>query len=810
MKSGVVVALVLFLGLLALTPVLATQATDSIILTSIPDPSPTIVRSDVYIIIWNNGTTSNYLTKLVHNWGNVQVGSMISSVIGNDRTGYTNVMGSTSASGGRSVNLTLSNLLVEPGSYVEWHYSYFASENSTPVNFTTKVSASFNDSSILDRTQIIRRIGSVPKINTAFNIAGSTFNKTAAGANNGIYSSSTKTLLTMRATEYVGTQFSGFAFTGNVTMYFPSSFTNLTPESGGTVNAICVASSCRCPISSLAGANATCKVSFNVPLVSQDTNYQIFVNTTSNSTSGGSNVVRTAAEWLIRVSPPPPPGQAEDVVILTSIPDPSPIIVNSDVYIIIWNNGSTPVYLTNLRHNWSSVQIGSIASSVIGNDNTGYSNVAVNTSRINNGRAINLALPGLLVEPGSYVEWHYNYAAPGSGDDDDDDDEGSGSSANLTTRITATFNDSSTANRTKVIQRIPTAAKLNMVFNIQGSQFSKTAAGANDSLLNDSRAVLTMIATEYTGSQFPSFFPYTGNITMYFPAGFTNLTPEPGGDVTAVCGTSSCRCPVSGVNGGTVTCKISFDLPNLTDTSSFVVYANATSSSSVGQSNKVKTSAEWLIRVPPIFVVDNPPVIHSVQISPTQVTAPGLVRIAANVTDDRMVSFVQAIITGPQGRTLPLFLESGITYSNNFSLPLEGTYSANFRAGDNRGQMTELLGGTFSGIAPVFPPPLIECEGIYSLGIALQPAIIDVDKTRALLGLNYYCARNLLGLWTYNFYFELRYMNDTFVQIDGEDVRYGLYPPTGATVFELDRAALLRTSPTTFEQVTVTIGVWVV
>jgi len=201
--------------------------------------------------------------------------------------------------------------------------------------------------------------------------------------------------------------------------------------------------------------------------------------------------------------------------------------------------------------------------------------------------------------------------------------------------------------------------------------------------------------------------------------------------------------------------------------------------------------------------------IHNCSVSPRDFELPNSTYISAFVTPVGQVTEVKAEVTGPASQVIPLNIVSGSNYSDYYTPVIDGNYSVVIFAKDSRNNTANLSCGTLSSHEPLFPPPIVHCEGIYSLGIAAQPSILDSEKAKAFLNLNYYCARNLLGLWNYDFYFEVKHLNGSYVNIDGRDVKYGKYPPPDATIFVLNRPALLRSGSLTYEQVMVTIGVWI-
>lgn len=780
MKTTIKFALIAILAIFSLNIVLAAQADNIIIYKSIADPTSRQNNPElVYITFFNNGTTAVNLTSVLNNWTIQQVNNTQYSYIGNDKTGYTNVLTNTTLSGNNFVNLTLrSGLTIEPKNFVTFYYSYQRKQVGNDANTTLNITAKFSDSSTSTRIMPMS-VKNAALIEIYFNVdSGLSGFFEAVGANDTMLPGQQRTF-TFNISERANNQYySG----GNATFTFPSGFTNVQGSSNGSVTSKCIGNVCNCTLPQFKGSSKTCVVYATMPANPTRSDYVIIGK--MNGVDANSNIMNTTAELLVRL--PGAFNYDSNMRLLESITSPAPSTspISSDVYFIIWNNGTSPKYVSELVQDWGYIQVQSISSSVIGNDKTGYSSIS---SSIIGNRFIVWNAPNILVEPNSYVEVQYNYA-PLDGSD----------TGTLNNVIAAFFNDSTFVSRANVIQRYFDAPKIDTAFTINGSSYTKTGAGANESLLNRSaNASMTAVITEYTSAH-----PFTGNVTIYFPTGFTNITPVAGGDVTPVCGTNYCRCAVSSLLHASKTCKISFVVPDVSSTTDYIIYANASSSSTSYNSNMVVTSSEWLIRVPP--TVAKPQIINC-SVDPRDFELPNNTYISAVVIPAGSVT-VYANVTGPSPEIVSL-AQHGNNYSEYYTPALDGDYNVTIFA--SRGNnIVNLSCGSLVARQPVFPPPIVQCQGVYSLGIAAQPSILDYNKTKAFLDMSYYCARNLLGLWSYDFYFEVKYLNGSFVKVDDTNVQYGKYPPPDAQIFVLNRPSLFRTGAT-YDQVMVTIGVWV-
>lgn len=123
-------------------------------------------------------------------------------------------------------------------------------------------------------------------------------------------------------------------------------------------------------------------------------------------------------------------------------------------------------------------------------------------------------------------------------------------------------------------------------------------------------------------------------------------------------------------------------------------------------------------------------------------------------------------------------------------------------------QPTTVFTGMSEFLEPPFPPTVDKCQGVYSLGIAIQPMVIGEEKVESFMNSDYTCAKNILGLWNYEFYLELKYFNETFVEVNGTPVQYGKYPTADAKVFTINRPALYKIG-SAYEEVKLTMGVWI-
>jgi hypothetical protein len=87
-------------------------------------------------------------------------------------------------------------------------------------------------------------------------------------------------------------------------------------------------------------------------------------------------------------------------------------------------------------------------------------------------------------------------------------------------------------------------------------------------------------------------------------------------------------------------------------------------------------------------------------------------------------------------------------------------------------------GGNFSVYLPPthYPPSSKMCGNISTIGFAIIPGVLDAHKIEKLFSLNYYCAKSILGLWDYNMFLEITYLNGTYVKLNGVNLVYGVPP----------------------------------
>lgn len=480
--------------------------------------------------------------------------------------------------------------------------------------------------------------------------------------------------------------------------------------------------------------------------------------------------------------------QADNVLIYQSTPDPSARVSKPEIaYVTIFNNGAESVNLTEIINNWSVKQIQDISNAFIGNDKIGYFDVKANTTVINN-TIVNLSLKnGIVIEPKNFVSFYYSFQIKDSSAD-----------KNNTITINAIFSDNSSK-----IREVPISIKDDAMtiirFNVDENE-GFAAIGANDTILPYQQRLFIFNITELTNSK-----PYTGTVSFTFPEQFTDINGTNIGNVSSNCTGNLCTCSFNGLKGESQTCAVLATIPEIPD-SHFVIIADLTGKNNTGHPY-VNHTSELVVRlsIPPPAA---PLKIHNCTIEPRVFEVPGTTVISAFVTPPGLISQVYANITGPSQKILQLNQQkSSPNFANNFSPVLDGNYSVVIYAKDKRNNTANLSCGTINAIAPVFPPPVGKCEGVYSVGLASQPLIIEPAKAKALTNLNYYCVRNLLGLWTYDFYFEMKYLNGTVVNVDGVDIKYGKYPPSGAVVFALNRLALLNTG-TGYVPVVLAISVW--
>ena len=471
--------------------------------------------------------------------------------------------------------------------------------------------------------------------------------------------------------------------------------------------------------------------------------------------------------------------QANDVVIYQSVPNPSIGMERTEtVYFVFYNTGNQTVYVSNLVHDWGGKNTKKIISSYIGNDKVGYDDIKDITYYTpkkgeNKGRYVKVDFDSpIAIEPGNYVEWKYTFLKT------------SGGTGWRDTNVSVYFNDSSSKQRSTYLLIWPIAI-IQTDFKIDNYNYS-TAEGADDGLGAQQTVNISFRISDFS---VPAQL-YSGNITITFPDEFSNITPLTTGNVTPVCFNNTCNCSVLfTINTPEIFCDVQATLPN--SSGYYVIYANA-SKNQLLPFDIMKSVSELIVRVKKIDKI--PPVIHYVNATPTTLYFGNYVDVYSKVTDNTGVAFVKARIKGPVNREILLTKEYNHVFHARFYPSFEGDYDVSVYAEDVFGNNASFIDGKIHVLSPVSPPSPIYCNNITSLGVVEIPGVIDSEKLLSLFNLSYYCAKNVLGLWDYDFYLEITYPNGSFVFINDTALVYGRYPGKTIHVYGLPSLEFKKTA----------------
>lgn len=76
------------------------------------------------------------------------------------------------------------------------------------------------------------------------------------------------------------------------------------------------------------------------------------------------------------------------------------------------------------------------------------------------------------------------------------------------------------------------------------------------------------------------------------------------------------------------------------------------------------------------------------------------------------------------------------------------------------------------------------------IGLASNENILNSTKIEQLLNLDYDKIKQLLVIANYEFYFELDYLNNTIIEINGNETKKGLYPSNANIIVPTERYCL--------------------
>ena len=457
--------------------------------------------------------------------------------------------------------------------------------------------------------------------------------------------------------------------------------------------------------------------------------------------------------------------QADNVIIYQSIPNPSlHFKLNETVYFVVYNNGTSPVYISNLTHEWEfrnggyKRYIDYVVSSFIGNDVGDYPpNVYVVDGKY---VKTNLNAP-IRVEPGSYVEWYYTFVPKNF-------------KKTIYSTMTVEFNDSSTKSRVETIYSQPSPV-IQTDFKIDNSDFS-TAEGADGNITANNEYNVTfrvsnfanLVSGHYGG--FHGVTVYNGTIFIQFPQG-VSVSPV-SGNVT--CGGNLCNCSVAfDLYTPPQICVVNVIFPSEGE---YVIYANASDNSALlPLIFPMNSKSELLVKVSAAHCP--PPTIVNAYFSPSEIHFGEYINVNAHVIGPPPI---ESVIVQVGSKNMSLHLVNGTHLDGYYFVRVypnrEGYLPVKVYAKNKCGAISEVDLGTIHVSPPIAPPSPEACNNVTTIGLARLPGIIDADKLAALLNTDYYCVKNVLGLWDYDFYLEVKYLDGTPVKVDNKNVFYGIAP----------------------------------
>lgn len=180
-------------------------------------------------------------------------------------------------------------------------------------------------------------------------------------------------------------------------------------------------------------------------------------------------------------------------------------------------------------------------------------------------------------------------------------------------------------------------------------------------------------------------------------------------------------------------------------------------------------------------------------IAPSHTEALKKTIISAQVFDESGISYVKAFISGPEEVELQLNENNPGNYSIDYYPPIDGEYTVYLVAEDVFGNQNQTEGAVLYVSTPVTPPSKEACKNVSSLGIMSTNFRLSAEKVNALMKLNYYCAKNILGLWDYDFYIEITDLSGNYVVLNDIMLVYGVYPgkiQPSDILYQVDRTKL--------------------
>lgn len=475
--------------------------------------------------------------------------------------------------------------------------------------------------------------------------------------------------------------------------------------------------------------------------------------------------------------------QADNVEIYQSVPNPSILAANQEqtVYFVIYNTGNETINLTQITHDWGRNYVSNVESAYIGNDKIGYQDVTENLTFGKRfpptpGYSFIYLSTSLEIEPNNFIEFYYEFDSSVAGM----------AAIGLNTNFILYLEDNSIKTRSSNIHGLPTGV-IQKDFEIENNFYS-TAKGANDTLFPNTNYVFSIRTTNFGNEQ------YENEIIIEFPEEFSNVHSE-----DANCTLNICSCSVNLTQNNFEICEINATTP--IELGHYIIHAN---DSKQILDNDVISVSELLVRIMPSPVCPKPTVV-STDVTPTEIYFGESVTIRANVTGSDItpgiggvpIKSVWAVINGTDV-TLE-FIEGdkqgNATFSGIFEVeytpPTDGNFSVIVYV---ENMCDAVANGTieyFIVKPPTQPPSPQACRDISHIGLAKRPGVLDQNKLESLFfNLNYFCTKNILGLWDYEIFMELTYPDGTYVNLQGKNLFYGRAPGRMQTVYGIRGEAM--------------------
>ena len=169
------------------------------------------------------------------------------------------------------------------------------------------------------------------------------------------------------------------------------------------------------------------------------------------------------------------------------------------------------------------------------------------------------------------------------------------------------------------------------------------------------------------------------------------------------------------------------------------------------------------------------PIIDFINIIPSPVETSNLFEVIVRVTDNNAVANVLTSITGIRNKSFSLSAINASYFNGSSYLVNPGEYSVEVVATDDSSN-SDTANTTLTVISRTTPPNVSYCCNITSIGLVEQPYILSEDKIRTFMFYDYSCTKNLVGLWSYDYFLEIKYLNDSYIRVDGEEVYLGRQP----------------------------------